>query len=282
MGLFGGLFDKKICANCGAEAGRIFNYKISEGILCKECAGKLSPWFKGASSASLQDIQAQLAYREENAAKLASFNPTRTYDAKYKIMIDENQGTFIVATTNNWRTENPDIIELANVTGCNYDIDETRIEIPEEEPQDSMPAGGPAKGGRPGDLTKGGKQGMSMNPNMMHASAGAQARGPMQPQGPRYTYEYDFDLTIHVNHPYFDEISFRVNERDIEDRYGMEYAETERICQEIKASLMDARGEARAAVAAAAAPKTASVCPHCGATCIPDANGCCEYCGGAM
>ena len=33
---------------------------------------------------------------------------------------------------------------------------------------------------------------------------------------------------------------------------------------------------------AAAAPKTAVICPCCGATTMPDANGCCEYCGGAL
>ena len=35
-------------------------------------------------------------------------------------------------------------------------------------------------------------------------------------------------------------------------------------------------------IAAAAAPTTAVTCPWCGATTIPDANGCCEYCGGAI
>ena len=48
--------------------------------------------------------------------------------------------------------------------------------------------------------------------------------------------------------------------------------------EEIRDTLMGARAEA----AAAYAPKVAKNCPHCGATCVPDANGCCEYCGGAM
>ena len=33
---------------------------------------------------------------------------------------------------------------------------------------------------------------------------------------------------------------------------------------------------------AAAAPKTAVTCPHCGASTIPDENGRCEYCGGSV
>ena len=51
---------------------------------------------------------------------------------------------------------------------------------------------------------------------------------------------------------------------------------------EIKAALTQARQEVRDEVAAANAPKTAVVCPLCGATTIPDAQGCCEYCGGAI
>ena len=37
-----------------------------------------------------------------------------------------------------------------------------------------------------------------------------------------------------------------------------------------------------AKAAAAAAPKMAVTCPWCGATTMPDANGCCEYCGGSV
>ena len=41
---------------------------------------------------------------------------------------------------------------------------------------------------------------------------------------------------------------------------------------------LDAREEAKAA----AAPKTAVICPYCGASTIPDERGCCEWCGGAI
>lgn len=34
--------------------------------------------------------------------------------------------------------------------------------------------------------------------------------------------------------------------------------------------------------AEANAPKQAIKCPYCGATTIPTANGCCEYCGAAL
>lgn len=48
--------------------------------------------------------------------------------------------------------------------------------------------------------------------------------------------------------------------------------------REIKETLTQMRMETRESIAANA-PKTAVVCPACGATTMPDAAGCCEYYG---
>ena len=40
-----GLFDKKYCSICGGKIGFLGNRKLEDGNLCKDCAGKLSPWF---------------------------------------------------------------------------------------------------------------------------------------------------------------------------------------------------------------------------------------------
>ncbi|MFR2627723.1 MAG: DUF4428 domain-containing protein, partial [Collinsella sp.] len=47
MGFFDKMFEKKECAICGTELGLLGKTKINEGYLCKECAGKLSPYFHG-------------------------------------------------------------------------------------------------------------------------------------------------------------------------------------------------------------------------------------------
>ena len=39
-----GLFDKKYCDVCGAKIGFLGNRKLEDGSLCKDCAGKLSPF----------------------------------------------------------------------------------------------------------------------------------------------------------------------------------------------------------------------------------------------
>lgn len=63
MGLFGKLFDKKNCAICGGEIGLLGNRKLEDGNLCKNCAGRLSPWFSERRHSTVAQIADQLQYR---------------------------------------------------------------------------------------------------------------------------------------------------------------------------------------------------------------------------
>lgn len=216
MGFFDKMFEKKECAICGTELGLLGKTKINEGYLCKECAGKLSPFFSGWRSSTADDIREQLAYREANAERLTSFNPTRTLSAgRTNIMLDEDAGLLIITSQSRWRDANPDIIEFSQVLGCDMDIDEHRTEIYRE--------------------TKDGER-ESYNP-------------------PRYDLDYDFNLTIHVNTPYFTEINLRVNDSTIDQRGSIEYREAKRQATEVRDALVQLRQETRDSVVAAKAPQ---------------------------
>ena len=106
-------------------------------------------------------------------------------------------------------------------------------------------------------------------------------------------------MIINVNNPYFNEIRFQLNpssvytndENQVRAAFGgtkpnpennAEYRNYKQIGEEIKEALLNVRQTVRDNAAAAAAPKTAVTCPFCGATTIPDASGCCEFCGGAV
>ena len=78
MGLFGGLFDKKVCDLCGGEIGLLGNRKLEDGNCCKQCAAKLSPWFSDRRKSTVQQIREQLEYREENLEEVKAFHTTRT------------------------------------------------------------------------------------------------------------------------------------------------------------------------------------------------------------
>ena len=254
MGLFGKLFDKKECSICGKEIGLLGNRKLEDGNMCKECAAKLSPWFSDRRRSTVAEIEDQLAYREENKNAVEAFNVTLSLGTNMKVLMDEDAGKFMVTRERNYKNANPDVLDFSQVTGCRLDIEERRTEEMRED-----------------------KDGNEIS---------------YQP--PRYYYSYDFHMIIKVNHPYFDEISFDLNSSDVEINPGRgasvrpnpqmnpDYREFEEMGREIKEILTQARKQVREEVKAAAAPKIAVTCPYCGATTIPDANGCCEYCCGAV
>ena len=176
MGLFGKLFEKKICSICGGEIGLLGNRKLEDGNMCKECAKKLSPWFSDRRSSTVDQIQEQLAYREDNKQAVDAFHTTRTLGVGTKVLLDEDAHKFMVTSSRNLKEANPDVLDYSQVTGCRVDVEEDKDEIKREGP----------------DGTE-----ISYVP-------------------PRYIYKYDFYVTINVNTPYFDEIRFRINNSTIE------------------------------------------------------------------
>ncbi|MBQ4248929.1 MAG: DUF4428 domain-containing protein, partial [Clostridia bacterium] len=85
-----GLFSKKSCSICGGEIGLFGNRKLDDGNMCKNCAAKLSPWFSDRRKSTVAEIEEQLQYREANKEAIAAFNPTRTFGANMKLIIDED------------------------------------------------------------------------------------------------------------------------------------------------------------------------------------------------
>ena len=251
-----GLFDKKYCDICGDKIGLLGNRKLADGNMCKKCAAKLSPWFSDRRQSSLAEIKEQLAYREENRNAVAAFRTTRSLGTETRVLLDEDARKFMVTRGGKLAEENPDVLDFSQVTGCDVEIEEDRDEVLRE--------------------TADGKS-ESYNP-------------------PRYTYSYDFYITIRVNHPYFDTIRFQLNSTSVQANGGQpvygtmtldpsldaKYREYDQMAREIKEVLTGARQQVRDEAAQAAKPKTAVICPCCGATTIPDANGRCEYCGGAV
>ena len=110
-----GLFDKKYCDVCGAKIGFLGNRKLEDGSLCKDCAGKLSPFFSDRRNSTVAEIKEQLAYREDNKQRLDDFLPTVTFDGSKKVYIDPIRELFIVTRLSNWRSGNPDLISFSQV-----------------------------------------------------------------------------------------------------------------------------------------------------------------------
>ncbi|MBR5756216.1 MAG: DUF4428 domain-containing protein [Firmicutes bacterium] len=247
-----GLFSKKNCSVCGGEIGLLGNRKLEDGNLCKNCAAKLSPWFTERRKSTVEDIKAQLEYREANKEAVKNFKTTRSIGDYTKVLFDEDAKKFMVSRGRKLEDENPDVLDYSMITDVKLDIEEDKDEAQTQD--------------------KDGKS-VSYNP-------------------PRYKYGYDFKIKIQLNHPYFDDIEFQLNSSRVETtdtavpamrkpdpRTNVDYCEYEKMGNEIVSMLSAGRQQIRDAAAAAAAPKVRRVCPGCGATTAGDANNCCEYCG---
>lgn len=172
MGLFD-VFKKKDCEICGKEVG-IFGYKkLEDGEICKDCVKLLSPWFDDRRHSTVEQIKAQLAYREENRRQLDAFRPTISIGSLYEIKVELVDGvpTRFVVTRDNYLEENADLIRFDQVRSFEIDIREDRDEQQYRNSEGNM---------------------VSYNP-------------------PRYEYSYDFYCKLLVDSPYFDDIRVRFN-----------------------------------------------------------------------
>lgn len=322
-----GLFDKKYCDICGEKIGLLGNKKLADGNLCKNCENKLSPWFSERKQSTIAEIAAQLEYREANREAVASFKPTRSFGEGKKLLVDEDKMVFAVTSAKNLIDANPDIIPCSDITGCYIDLDESRSEMTYKDSEGKY---------------------VSYNP-------------------PQYKYSYNWNAVISVNHPYFNEMRFRLNSSSVEiepnitvravpvppappakpmphqgkpampsassavsaaarnmpangarpgdaprrpplppqgrpapaspaaparaniptvqtvsstkvdPNTNADYRRYQELAEEIKAFIGGARAESREPVI-----KLAVNCPFCGASTVPDAAGCCEYCGSSL
>ena len=184
-----GLFDKKYCDICGEKIGLLGNRKLEDGNLCKNCAAKLSPFFSERRRSTVEDIKRQLAYREENEKLVRDFNPDVMFDGSKKVYISTASEAFIVTGSSNWRSANPDIIKLSQVVAVDTNIKENREEIFFEDSDGN--------------------------------------RKSYQP--PRYECDYEFDVVIRVNSPWFDSIELEISDGSRPDSpYTDLYREYER------------------------------------------------------
>ena len=103
MGVFGNIFERKLCDICGKECNIFGGTKLKDGRLCKECVNKLSPRLENLKHLTVDDIRDHLAYREENEEKVKNFNVTHVIGGKgTKLYLDIEKKELIISNENNW------------------------------------------------------------------------------------------------------------------------------------------------------------------------------------
>ena len=207
MGLFGKMFDKKVCDICGGDIGLLGNRKLADGNLCKDCAKKLSPFMTDRRQSTVEEIRQHLAYRVANQRMLGALHPTNVLGGNTKVYIDEAAGRFFVTRSRNWRDENPDVIDFSQVIDVRTEVTEHRTEEYHNDRE-----------GR---------------------------RVPFNP--PRYRFSYEFETTILVDSPWFNEIQFELTDERPENRLSEGYRYYEQLADALRAALMPPEGVARPA-----------------------------------
>lgn len=180
MAFFKKLFEKKVCDLCGGEIGLLGNRKLEDGNCCKACAGKLSHWFDDRRHSTVEDIRSQLAYRAENLETLRNFRPGRILGEYYRVYFDEAGRRFFVTNYEDYMSENPDILSFDQVLSCEFRIDDDKTELMREITD-----------------KEGNTKEVSYSPK-------------------RFRYSYDFEIILQVQHPYFDDMRFRLNRDTLE------------------------------------------------------------------
>lgn len=204
MGIFGKVFDKKVCDICGGDIGLLGNRKLADGNLCKDCARKLSPWMTDRRQSTVEEISQHLAYREKNREVLATIHPTKVLGTGMKVYVDEAAGKFFVTRSGNWREQNPDVIDISQVVDVQTEVTEHRTEQYHND-----------------------REGNSV---------------PFDP--PRYDFSYEFETTLIIDSPYFNEIGFELTDDRPENRLSREYREYEQMANDLRATLMPATVQA--------------------------------------
>ena len=197
MGFLGKLFEKKVCDICGEEIGMLGNRKLDDGNLCKNCAKELSPWFSDRRHSTVEEIRQQLAYREDNKKKVQMFQITRDFKgSNAHVFIDDQHGWFTIASRINVEN-NPDILELSQITSCRLDVEQDRTEEFYEDKEGNE---------------------QSYDP-------------------PRYNYSYDYKIEIGVRAPWFNEMRISLNTFAIPEHDRGRILDTENLGNQIVAAL---------------------------------------------
>ena len=100
------------CSICGGLLTQFGSRNIKDGIVCRYCVKKASPWLTDEDYLS-RDIEAfkkHLEYREKNQKKVDAFEPERTIEGKYSLYLDRDNGEFVISKRKDYKKDNADVL----------------------------------------------------------------------------------------------------------------------------------------------------------------------------
>lgn len=140
MALFNKLFTKERCCICGAEVGAMQRKRLTDGVICKECAQSCSPWFEDYKSSSISQLKTQWKMRDANRKVLeTSFVPSRRLGDYGAFIFDDTNDQFVAfaqvpdevvkdLSVERLVKYNPDILKLGTIKSVDFRLEESEHE----------------------------------------------------------------------------------------------------------------------------------------------------------
>ena len=270
-----GLFDRKYCDICGEKIGLLGNRKLEDGNLCKNCAAKLSPWFSDRRSSTVSQIREQLEYRERNLDEVRSFHATQSFGRGKKLMIDDDRRKFLVASSSNLESANPDVLDFSQIVGYDFEIDEDRDEQKKTVDGKSVSYDPPRYEYSYDFYVTIRVDHPYFDEMRFQLNSGSVRTGNRSMNGPSGNMRLGTGADEYFN---FVDMGNEIKEK----LHRMQHSSDEPEVQEPDRAESAAQESAEPGIAAGAPAGAAAKCPWCGAVTAPGPDGSCPLCSGPM
>ena len=108
--------DKK-CSICGGDLTEFGSRDIKDGIVCRYCVKKASPWLRDEDylCRDIKAIKSHLKYREKNQKIIDVFEPERTIEGKFSLYLNRSKGQFVVSKRRDYKKDNADVLYYKDI-----------------------------------------------------------------------------------------------------------------------------------------------------------------------
>ncbi len=124
-----GLLDNKECSLCGEQLPAIRQQKLMNGYCCPKCKKSVASILNVSSNDTVESIKFRIEFRDASKQKLQTFQPTRTFGTKSKILIDEINYQFIYLEKAKQKIKDVDVYSFSQIGNVSSNITHTREEI---------------------------------------------------------------------------------------------------------------------------------------------------------
>lgn len=111
------IISERSCSLCGQKLTEFGNKTLKDGILCRDCVKKASPWLEDEDyeKRSIDQMREHLSYRQENLKQLDHFLCNRKVEGKYSLYLDDENGRFMISKRKDPVKDNADLFEYRDL-----------------------------------------------------------------------------------------------------------------------------------------------------------------------